>query len=65
MSKLFEAQFGKSEEIDSLEKKLEEKKRLLEICENDRNKLQRDLAKLQAENNVKVFLSLFNEPHWL
>ncbi|KAK6619877.1 hypothetical protein RUM44_006277 [Polyplax serrata] len=51
VSKLFEAQFGKSEEIDSLEKKLEEKKRLLEICENDRNKLQRDLAKLQAENN--------------
>ena len=52
VSKLIESQFGKNEELENMEKKFEEKKRLLEICEKDRNKLQRELAKCLAENNV-------------
>lgn len=54
VSKLFEAQFGRNGEMETFEKKLEEKTRLLELCEAERNKLQREVAKAQAENSVSL-----------
>lgn len=52
VSKLFEAQYGRTGELETFEKRLEEKTRLLELCEAERNKLQREVAKAQAENSV-------------
>lgn len=58
MSKLFEAQYGKNEEKENLEKKIEANKKLLEISETERSNLQREVAKLQTENSVCFFKSL-------
>lgn len=59
VSKLFEAQYGRTEELETLEKRFEEKTRLLELCEAERNKLQREVAKAQAENSVSVNYAFF------